>query len=129
MTYPLLKLNDGQILDLLCAARRTGVTTMVHAENADIIDWMSKSLVERGMVEPWHHGTSRPPIVETEATNRAITLAEIVDAPMLIVHVSSKEATAHIRKAQTRGLPLYAETCPHYALLTADKMMAPGFEG
>ncbi|ORY21035.1 dihydropyrimidinase [Naematelia encephala] len=129
MTYPLLKLNDKQVLDVLCAARRTGVTTMVHAENADIIDWMSAALVERGLVEPWHHGSSRPPLVETEATNRAIALAEVVDSPMLIVHVSSKEATAHIRNAQTRGLPLYGETCPHYALLTADKMHAPGFEG
>ncbi|WWC93882.1 dihydropyrimidinase [Kwoniella sp. B9012] len=129
MTYPLLKLNDRQVLDILCAARRTGVTTMVHAENADIIDWMTENLIERGMVEPWHHGTSRPPLVETEATNRAICLSEVVDAPMLIVHVSSREATAHIRKAQTRGLPIYSETCPHYALLTAEKMQAPGFEG
>lgn len=48
---------------------------------------------------------------------------------MLIVHVSAPEATNHIRNAQTRLLPLYAETCPHYALLTGDKMRAPGFEG
>ncbi|KAK4689302.1 dihydropyrimidinase, partial [Tremellales sp. Uapishka_1] len=129
MTYPLMKLNDKQVLDVLCSARRSGVTTMVHAENADIIDWMTNALLERGMVEPWHHGSSRPPLVETEATNRAITLAEVVDAPMLIVHVSSKEATAHIRRAQTRQLPIYAETCPHYALLTAEKFHAPDFEG
>lgn len=129
MTYPAMKLNDKQVLDILCAARRTGVTTMVHAENADIIDWMTANLVERGMVEPWHHGTARPPIVEDEATNRAIALAEVVDAPILIVHVSSREAAAVIRRAQTRGLPLYAETCPHYALLTGEKMQAPGFEG
>ncbi|WRT69217.1 dihydropyrimidinase [Kwoniella shivajii] len=129
MTYPLLKLSDKEILDILCGARQAGVTTMVHAENADMIDWMTNNLLERGLVEPWHHGTSRPPLIESEATNRAIALAEVIDAPMLIVHVSSKEATAHIRKAQTRGLPIYAETCPHYALLTADKMHAPGFEG
>ncbi|WVQ81387.1 dihydropyrimidinase [Cryptococcus sp. DSM 104549] len=129
MTYPLLKLNDKQVLDILCGARAQGVTTMVHAENADIIEWMTANLISRGLVEPWHHGTSRPPLIEAEATNRAIALAEVVDAPMLIVHVSSREATENIRKAQTRGLPLYAETCPHYALLTADKMHAPGFEG
>lgn len=64
-----------------------------------------------------------------EATNRALALAEIVDAPMLLVHVSAKEATRAIRKSQTRGMPIYGETCPHYALLTAEKMQAPGFEG
>lgn len=56
-------------------------------------------------------------------------MAELLDTPMLIVHVSAPEATNHIRNAQTRLLPLYGETCPHYALLTADKMHAPGFEG
>ena len=129
MTYPALKLSDKQILDILCGARRHGVTTMVHAENSDIIEWFTNNLIARGMVEPWHHGTSRPPIVEAEATNRAIALAEVIDAPMLIVHVSSEEATKHIRRAQTRGLPVYAETCPHYALLTAESMHADGFEG
>jgi dihydropyrimidinase len=124
-----MKLDDKQVLDVLCASRQMGVTTMVHAENADIIEWMTSKLVERGMVEPWHHSTSRPQIVEDEATNRVIALAEVVDAPMLIVHVSSKTATSHIRAAQTRGLPLYAETCPHYALLTAEKMMEPSFQG
>lgn len=48
---------------------------------------------------------------------------------MLIVHVSAPDATRYIRKSQTRLLPLYAETCPHYALLSGDKMRAPGFEG
>lgn len=129
MTYPLMKLDDRQMLDILAAARQQGVTTMVHAENADIIDWMTKRLVAQGLVDPEHHGTARPPIVEDEATNRAICLAEVVDAPMLLVHVSTKESTRAIRRAQGRGLPLYGETCPHFALLTAEKMRAPGFEG
>jgi dihydropyrimidinase len=90
---------------------------------------MIKSLEEKDMTQPWHHGTSRPAIVESEATNRAIALAELMDAPMLIVHVSASDATALIRKAQTRLLPLYAETCPHYAILDGSRMRAPGFEG
>jgi dihydropyrimidinase len=129
MTYPLMKLDDKQMLDILAAARQQGITTMVHAENSDIINWMTDRLLKQGMTEVWHHGTSRPQLVEDEATNRALALAEVVDAPMLLVHVSAKEATRAIRKAQTRGMPIYGETCPHYALLTAEKMQAPGFEG
>jgi dihydropyrimidinase len=124
-----MKLDDKQMLDILSAARQQGVTTMVHAENSDIINWMTDRLLAQGMTEVWHHASSRPALVEDEATNRAIALAEVVDAPMLIVHVSAREATQSIRKAQTRGLPIYAETCPHYALLTEEKMKAPGFEG
>jgi dihydropyrimidinase len=129
MTYPLMKLDDKQMLDILSAARKQGVTTMVHAENSDIINWMTDRLLSQGLTEVWHHATSRPALVEDEATNRAIALAEVVDAPMLIVHVSAREATRAIRRAQTRGLPVYGETCPHYALLTGEKMKAPGFEG
>jgi dihydropyrimidinase len=129
MTYADMALNDRQMLDILAGSRRHGLTTMVHAENHDIIEWMAERLLKQGMSEPIHHGTSRPQLVEDEATNRALALAEVVDAPMLLVHVSAKEATRAIRKAQTRGLPIYGETCPHYALLTAERMRAPGFEG
>ncbi|KIY49958.1 Phenylhydantoinase [Fistulina hepatica ATCC 64428] len=129
MTYTGMKLNDGQILDVLLAARKHNVMTMVHCENADIIDWMTASLVARNMTEPWHHGTSRPPIVESEATHRALALAELLDTPMLIVHVSASEAVTTIRNAQTRLLPVYAETCPHYAVLDGSRMRKDGFEG
>lgn len=129
MTYADMALNDRQMLDILAGSRRHGLTTMVHAENHDIIEWMAERLLKQGMSEPMHHGTSRPQLVEDEATQRALALAEVIDAPMLLVHVSAKEATRAIRKAQTRGLPIYGETCPHYALLTAEKMQAPGFLG
>lgn len=67
MTYQSLKLNDYQILDVMYTARKLGITTMVHAENADVIDWMTEHLEAQGMTAPHHHGTSRPPIVEAEA--------------------------------------------------------------
>ena len=112
MTYEALQLRDNEILDVLLTARQNNITTMIHAENGDILSWMTNKLEERGLFEPKYHATSRPQLVETEATNRAITLAELIDTPMLIVHVSSPSAAQHIRDAQTRGLPLYAEVKP-----------------
>jgi dihydropyrimidinase len=47
----------------------------------------------------------------------------------LVVHVSSPSAAAHLRNAQTRGLPVYAETCPQYLFLTRDDLDKPDFEG
>ncbi|GAA5957370.1 hypothetical protein JCM3765_000438 [Sporobolomyces pararoseus] len=128
-TYPALKLNDTQILDCFYAARKYGVTVMVHAENSDMIDWMTSDLGRRGMVSPWFHGTSRPNIVESEATNRVLALAELLDTPVLFVHVSAPEAFRVIREAQGKMMPVFAETCPHYLLLTGEAMRAPGFEG
>jgi dihydropyrimidinase len=70
MTYPTARLNDYQILDVLHLARGLGLTTMVHAENADMVEWMTDHLESKAMVEPYHHGTSRPPLMEAEATVR-----------------------------------------------------------
>lgn len=129
-----MKLKDNELLDIMLASRKCGMTTMMHAENGDIINWLTGKppfvfplsmlipradrLEEKGMLEPVYHGWSRPPIVEAEATNRAITLAELVDQPILFVHVSAAEAANTIRKAQTRGVPIFAETCPQYLYLS-----------
>ena len=129
MTYEALQLRDDQILDVLLASRSQGITTMIHAENGDVLNWMTAQLEKRKLFAPKYHATSRPQIVETEATNRAIALAELMDAPILIVHVSSPSAAAHLRNAQTRGLPVYAETCPQYLFLTREDLDRPGFEG
>lgn len=129
MTYEALQLRDNQILDVLLEARRNGITTMIHAENGDILSWMTEQLETRGLFAPKYHATSRPHLVETEATNRAIVLASIIDTPILIVHVSSASAAVHIRHAQSKGLPIYAETCPQYLFLTRSDLDKPGFEG
>ena len=129
MTYALLKLSDTQILDVLLAAREHGLTTMIHAENNDLITWMTAQLEKRGLYEPKYHATSHPVLAEIEATNRAICLAEFLDTPILIVHVSSPVAAATIRAAQGRGLPIHAETCPQYLFLTKHDLDRPGFEG
>ena len=129
MTYAALRLRDSQILDVLLAARTNGLTTMIHAENGDVLDWMTQQLESRDLVAPKYHATSRPPLLEQEATHRAIALSELIATPILIVHVSSPAAAQHIRDAQTRGLPVYAETCPQYLYLTRADFDAPGFEG
>jgi dihydropyrimidinase len=129
MTYDTLKLSDGEILDVLALARSERALVMIHAENADCIGWLTDRLERGGHVAPKFHAAARPQIAEREATHRAIALAEVVDTPILIVHVSGQEAIEQIRWAKSRGLPVYAETCPQYLLLTAENLAAPGFHG
>lgn len=119
MTYDDLKLNDGQILDVLAVARAHGAMAMIHAENADCIEWLTRRLEAAGRTAPRFHAHARPMLVEREATHRAIALAELVDVPILIVHVSGREAVEQIRWGRAHGLPIYAETCPQYLFLTA----------
>jgi dihydropyrimidinase len=129
MTYDDLKLNDRQILEVLAVARREGAMSMIHAENTDCIAWLTDQLLAAGHSAPRFHAESRPMLVEREATHRAIALSELVDIPVLIVHVSGREAIEQIRWAQGRGLRVYAETCPQYLFLTGEALAAEGWHG
>jgi dihydropyrimidinase len=129
MTYDPLKLNDRQILEILSLARRERAMSMVHAENTDVISWLTDLLEHSGRTAPKFHAVSRPPVGEGEATHRAISLSELLEVPILIVHVSSREALEEIRRAQSRGLRIHAETCPQYLFLTADDLDLPDGEG
>jgi dihydropyrimidinase len=64
-----------------------------------------------------------------EATHRAIRLAELAEAPLYIVHLSAAEALAAVIEARDRGVPVCAETCPHYLFLTQEEYERAGFEG
>jgi dihydropyrimidinase len=129
MTYPKWRLEDYQLLDVLSVAEREGALVMVHAENDDMIRWIAKRLLDRGHGAPKFHGVAHDQLAEAEATHRIITLSRLLDVPVLVVHVSSTEATDTIKGAQTLGARIYAETCPQYLVLTAEDMDKPGVEG
>nr|WP_245635022.1 dihydropyrimidinase [Marinobacterium profundum] len=129
MTYDDLKLDDGQIIDVLSVARNEGAMAMIHAENSDCISWLTKRLLAAGHTEPRYHAAARPMLVEREAAHRVIAYAELVDVPILIVHVSGAEAVEQIRWARGQGLSVFAETCPQYLFLTAEDLGIDGYEG
>lgn len=129
MTYADLALSDFQILEVLSVARESGALVQVHAENYDAIRFLTDRLERAGQTAPYFHGKSRPIIVEREATHRAISLAELLDVPIVVVHVSNREAMEEIRRAQIRGLKIVGETCPQYLVLTEDDLKDLGMEG
>lgn len=129
MTYDRMRLADEQILDVMSVARRDGALLMVHAENHGIISWLGGRMVKQGNVAPRYHAICHTRSSEAEAINRVITLAEVVDCPILIVHVSTPEGIDLIRKAQARGVKVFAETCPQYLFLTAKDIDRPGVLG
>lgn len=129
MTYEGLALADREMLDVFACARETGALVMVHAENYDAIRFLTEQLEKAGKTAPQYHATSRPIPVEREATHRAISLAEIVDVPVLIVHVSNADAMEQIRWAQSRGLKIFGETCPQYLMLTEQDLEGLNMEG
>lgn len=129
MTYDLMNIGDGGMLDILTVAKAHGAMTMVHAENNDMVKWMNCRLADAGLSDPKYHAISRPELAEEEAINRAISLAKLVDAPLFIVHVSTAGGAAIVQREKLAGTRLYAETCPSYLALTRDDLDRPGMEG
>lgn len=129
MTYEGLRLRDDEILATLDAARRAKQVVLVHCENEDAIRYLIGRREADGDTEPYHHATSRPVAAEREATHRALSLAEIVDTPVVIVHVSNREAMEEIGRARLRGQKIAGETCPQYLVLTAEDLKSGDFEG
>jgi len=125
LTYDPLHLADAQYIRVLETARKLGCLVTVHCENYEAIQWRTQRLLAAGRTAPQYHAWSRPPVVEREATQRAIALAELVDQPIQVFHVSCEEAAAEIAAAQARGLKVWGETCPQYVTLTAADMARP----
>jgi dihydropyrimidinase len=130
MAYPgVLMLDDGALFKAMRVAGANGAMTCVHAENGPVIDVLVKEAVAQGLRAPKYHATTRPTILEGEATHRAIRLAELAGTPLYIVHLSAGEALSAVTEARDRGIPVHAETCPHYLFLTEEEYERPEFEG
>jgi dihydropyrimidinase len=129
MTYEGLALTDAQILQVMTVAKETGALVMVHCENYDIIRYLTDKLEREGKTAPKYHATSRPMPAEREASHRALTLAEVMDVPVCIVHISNGPTVDEIRRARDRGLKVVAETCPQYLVLTEKDLEGLNMEG
>ncbi|HSH22255.1 MAG TPA: dihydropyrimidinase [Candidatus Caenarcaniphilales bacterium] len=117
--------SDATLYSALATAARHGGMLQVHCENRTLLEANTRRLLGARQTAPRYHAASRPPLVEAEATHRAIRLAEAADAPLYVVHLSSAEALEQVRWARRRGLPVYAETCPHYLALDESRYELP----
>jgi dihydropyrimidinase len=119
---------DDHIFRAMQRTRQNGGLIMMHAENGPVIDVIAAGLVAAGTTDPIGHGLARYSILEGEATNRAIRLAEAAGVAVYIVHLSSRDALEAVTAARDRGAMAFAETCPQYLFLSIDDL-GNGFEG
>jgi dihydropyrimidinase len=119
---------DDHIFRAMQRTRENGGLVMMHAENGLVIDVIAADLVAAGITGPIGHGLARYAILEGEATNRVIRLAEAAGVPVYIVHLTSRDALEAVTAARGRGAMAFAETCPQYLFLSLDDL-ENGFEG
>jgi len=120
--------DDGAIFRAMQQTGKNGGLIMMHAENGLAIDVIAADTFNAGTTDPIGHGLARYSVLEGEATNRVIRLAQAAKVPVYIVHLSAHEALNAVRMARDEGLPAFAETCPQYLFLSLDDL-GNGFEG
>ncbi|KAG9454922.1 hypothetical protein H6P81_007826 [Aristolochia fimbriata] len=119
--------NDELLLQGFERCKALGALAMVHAENGDGVAAGQKRMIDLGITGPEGHALSRPPVLEGEATARAIRLARFVNSPLYVVHVMSIDAMEEIAKAQKEGQRVIGEPVVSGLILNDSWLWHPDF--
>lgn len=128
MTYD-TQVDDKTIYQVLKRLKEVKGIAGVHCENSGVIAALQEEAVAGGRMGVASHPATRPAAAEAEAIGRLLRLAQIAQAPVMVVHLTCEEGLKEIRAARERGQEVYAETCPQYLLMDDGLYQLPGFEG
>ena len=120
-----MRLQDGDIFEVMRIAKENGYLTMVHAENGDVIEVLVEEALAAGHVSPEWHALTRPAWGAVEAVLRSSALAAMADAPLYVVHMNTAGGVDQLRYARERGWKVMGETCPPYLFFTIDDLRRP----
>lgn len=123
------RLRDDQLLEVLRTLSGQGVLVNVHAEDGALVDYLSARLHEQGAAGIEALPSSRPPRAEALAVEKMVTFAGATRTPLYIVHLSSEDALAAVRRGRAAGIEVYAETRPAYLYLDESVYRLPDREG
>lgn len=110
--------DDYTLYQGMKTAAALGALVAVHAENDGITGGLAEAAIKAGRTGIRDYLDSRPVVAETEAIQRAVTMAEATGCKLHIVHVSSGRGVEIVSAARRRGVDVTCETCPHYLVLT-----------
>jgi dihydropyrimidinase len=119
--------DDETLVNSFKRALELGAMPTVHAENGELVYLLQKQVAEMGITGPEGHPLSRPPMVEAEAANRAIAIADVLNVPIYVVHVSCIEAAEAIARARARGQRVYGEVLAGHLVLDDSVYRNPDF--
>jgi dihydropyrimidinase len=125
LSRPQFDQNAAEFLKAIRAAGSAGVLTMLHCEDASILNTTAERMMAEGRSSIRYFSESRPVVAEEIATQRAVAMSEATGAPIYIVHLSSERALRVVEAAQARGLPVYVESRILYLHLTKERFEQP----
>jgi len=119
--------DDETLVNSFRRALELGAMPTVHAENGELVYLLQQEVVKMGITGPEGHPLSRPPMVEGEAANRAIAIADVLGVPIYIVHVSCIESAEAIARARARGQRVYGEVLAGHLVIDDSVYRHPDF--
>jgi dihydropyrimidinase len=117
-----LRLQDDEIFQVMRHAAKHGMLTMLHAENGDVIDLLTKEALKAGHTTPEWHAYTRPAWGAVESALRAIALAAQANAPLYLVHMNTAGELDQLIYGRDHGVQVMGETCPQYLFFTLDEI-------
>ena len=119
--------DDETLVNSFKRSLELGAMPTVHAENGELVYLLQKTVSDMGIKGPEGHPLSRPPMVEAEAANRAIAIADVLNVPIYVVHVSCVESLEAISRARSRGQRVYGEVLAGHLVLDDSVYRHPDF--
>ena len=119
--------DDETLVNSFRRALELGAMPTVHAENGELVYLLQQEVTKMGITGPEGHPLARPPMVEAEAANRAIAIADVLGVPIYVVHVSCMEAAEAIARARARGQRVYGEVLAGHLLIDDSVYRDPDF--
>jgi dihydropyrimidinase len=120
--------DDETLVKSFTRSLELGALPTVHAEHGELVFQLQKALMQKGLTGPSSHPLSRPPAVEAEAANRAITIANVLNTPLYIVHVSCAESLDAITRARANGQRVYGEALAGHLVIDDSVYQNPDFD-
>ncbi len=120
--------TDEILVNSFSRALELGAITTVHAENGEMVWQLQNKIFDMGITGPEGHPLSRPPEVEGEAANRAITIADVFGVPLYVVHVSTKQSLDAITRARNSGQKVFGEVLAGHLLVDESVYQDKNFE-
>ena len=119
--------DDETLVNSFKRSMELGAMPTVHAENGELVYLLQKTVADMGIKGPEGHPLSRPPMVEAEAANRAIAIADVLNVPIYVVHVSCIESAEAIARARARGQRVYGEVLAGHLVIDDSVYRHPDF--
>lgn len=114
--------EEADLREAMPVLARHGAVLLAHAEVPGPIQ-AAASVWEGGSPAEYdRYLRSRPDAAEVEAVEMLVRLCRETGCRVHIVHVSSMEVLPVLERARAEGLPITAETCPHYLTFTAEEI-------